>query len=219
MRAYSALFRDRADAGRQLAAALRDTPPPDIVFALPRGGVPVAYELAIALEAPLELLMVRKIPAPGHEEYGIGAVVDGASPQVVLNDIAMTIPGVTEDYIDAQVAEKLKQIERRRQRYVGDRPPLPVEGKSVILADDGIATGGTALAGLRALRKAGARSVTLAIPVAPPETIGRMEAEADAVVCLHTPGDFRAVGQYYEVFDQTSDETVIALMARAKVGH
>ncbi|MCD7059803.1 phosphoribosyltransferase [Pelagibacterium xiamenense] len=215
MRTHLALFLDRTDAGKQLATALSAAPRPDIVFALPRGGVPVGYEIATAFNLPLELLMVRKIPAPGHGEYGIGAVVDGATPQIVLNDNAMSVAGVTQAYIDAQVAKKLKEIEQRRRRYAGERSPLPAAGKSVILVDDGIATGGTALAGLRALRAAGARWITLAVPVAPPEGANRMEADADAVVCLHRPTKFRAVGEYYEQFDQISDDIVTALMKSA----
>lgn len=216
MPAHDSIFRDRTDAGRQLAAALKDMPGPDLVLALPRGGVPVAFEIARAFAVPLDLLMVRKIPAPGHEEYGIGAVVDGASPQIVLNDAGAALPGVTQTYVDQQVAEKLKEIEHRRLRYVGTEAPAPVRGKSVVLADDGIATGGTALAGLKALREAGARKVTLAVPVAPREAISRMNIEADAVVCLQTPADFRAVGQFYADFNQTPDEAVVALLEHAR---
>lgn len=207
-------FQDRADAGRQLADRLNSDPKPDLVLALVRGGVPVAYEIATALGVPLDILLVRKIPAPGYEEYGIGAVVDGAPPQIVLNDDAASLPGVSQDYLDRQLSEKREAIERWRALYGAGQPS--VEAKSVLLVDDGIATGGTALAGISALRQAGARSMTLAVPVAPPETLAKLEREAQRVVCLHAPAGFRAVGQFYAHFDQTSDKTVMALISRAR---
>ena len=208
------MFADRSDAGRQLAAAVARLPLADpIVLALPRGGVPVASEVARALHAPLDLLIVRKIGAPGREEYGIGALVDGDDPQVVFNDEAMALFQPSPDYIAAETARQIAEIERRRAAYLGDRPPLPVKDREVVLVDDGIATGGTARAALLALRKGGAKRIVLAVPVAPADTIASLGKEADDVVCLAMPDRFYAVSQHYEDFEQTTDEDVIRLLS------
>lgn len=206
-------FEDRRDAGRQLAAALArlgETEP--LVLALPRGGVPVAFEVARALEAPLDLLMVRKIGAPGQEELGLGAVVDGAVPQVVLNEEVLAEVRPPPGYIEQQTARELAEIRRRRDVYLRGRPALPVRGRTIILVDDGIATGGTVRAALQALRRAEAGRIVLAVPVAAQEALDRLAQEADAVVCLAAPADFRAVGFAYRRFDQTSDAEVIRLL-------
>jgi putative phosphoribosyl transferase len=208
------IFADRHEAGRRLAAAvaaLRLADP--VVLALPRGGVPVAYEVARALKAPLDLLIVRKIGAPGHAEYGIGAVVDGDDPQVVLNDEAVALLQPSPDYLDAETRRQFAEIERRRAAYLGDRPPIPLKGRNVVLVDDGIATGGTVRAALQALHKTGAKSITLAVPVAPADTMARLGKEADEVVCLSMPDPFFAVGQHYADFEQTNDEDVIRLLS------
>jgi len=208
------VFHDRRDAGRRLAEALRRFTTADpIVLALPRGGVPVGFEVAKALGVPLDVLIVRKIGAPGHEEFGLGAVVDGAEPQVVLNEEAMAAVRPPQSYVDAEVDRQLKEIERRRRVYLGDRKPLATRNRAVIIVDDGIATGGTVKTALRALRRTGPDYVVLAVPVAPREAIAALRREADETVCLSTPEPFWAVGQYYEDFEQTSDDEVVALLA------
>jgi putative phosphoribosyl transferase len=216
MSATGALFADRRDAGRQLAAALRHHAGQDaIVLALPRGGVPVAFEVAEALDAPLDLLFVRKIGLPGHEEFGIGAVVDGADPQTVLNHEAEQLH-IPASYIEAQTARELREIERRRAAYLDGRQPLSVRGRNVILVDDGIATGGTVRAALQGLEKAGVGHLTLAVPVAPQDTLATLRGVADDLVCLATPDPFYAVGLYYRDFTQTEDAEVVALLDRAR---
>lgn len=216
MIAKSALFADRRDAGRKLAPLLqRFAASHPVVLALPRGGVPVAYEVAEALQAPLDLIFVRKIGAPGHPEYGVGAVVDGSAPQIVISEAAATL-GISRTYIDAQAARELDEIERRRAAYVGGRKPVPVLGRTVIVVDDGIATGSTVRAALRGLKNAKAGRTVLAVPLAAADTIGELRAEADEIVCLATPDPFYAVGLHYADFSQTSDEEVVELMEKAR---
>ena len=216
----TARFMDRRDAGQRLAAELKvrayDAP---VVLALPRGGVPVGYEVAHALDAPLDVLLVRKLGAPGHEEFGIGAVVDGARPQVVLNTEAIEALHIPAAYIERERNRQLEEIERRRQLYCGSAAPASVEGRTAIIVDDGVATGGTVLVALRALRNANPGRIVLAVPVAPPDTLAKLSVEADEVVCLSTPREFRAVGLHYVDFTQTSDEEVVGLldMQRADV--
>lgn len=212
----SPAFADRQDAGRRLAQELAgyadDNP---LVLGLPRGGVPVAYEVARALDADLDVLFVRKLGAPGHEELGIGAVIDGANPQMVLNEdiVRQIAPG--NDYIQAEMLRQLREIERRRREYVGDRKPIEVENRTVILVDDGIATGGTVRAALKGLRKAHAGKIILAVPVAPTDTLRELAKECDEIVCLLTPYPFYAVGVHYADFRQTSDAEVTQLLAAA----
>ncbi len=209
-------FTDRAEAGRLLArecARYRADAP--VVLALPRGGVPVAREISDALQAPLDLLMVRKIGAPGHSEYGIGAVVDGAAPQVILDDRVVNALGISQDYIDRTVERELAEIERRRVAYAGARPPLALKGRTVIIADDGIATGGTLRAALAAVRKAGVGRVVVAVPVAPPEVCADIEPLVDQLVVLQRPRDLVAVGAHYEDFQQLEDAAVLDLMKGA----
>lgn len=180
-------------------------------MALPRGGVPVAYEIAKLLDAPLDLLMVRKIGAPGHKELGIGAIVDGDDPQILVNEGTAYLvlpPG----YFEEEARVQLKEIEERRRKYLAGRPPQPVAGRAVIAVDDGIATGGTVRIALRALRRAGAARVILAVPVAPADVLEALRDEADEIICLSTPEPFFAVGQHYADFAQTSDEEVVRLM-------
>ncbi|MGJ3263396.1 MAG: phosphoribosyltransferase [Salinarimonas sp.] len=211
------MFKDRTDAGRRLAQALAaHAGEGTIVLALPRGGVPVAAEVARALGAPLDLVMVRKIGAPGHAEYGIGAVVDGRDPQVVIDEETARMAGADAAYLEDTKSRELAEIERRRRAYLGDREPLDVAGRTVIVVDDGVATGSTAKAALRALKKAGAARRILAVPVAPIETVEALRAEADEVVALTTPYPFHAVGLYYEDFDQTTDEEVVAALEAAR---
>jgi putative phosphoribosyl transferase len=209
-------FADREEAGRQLAEAVTqlalDNP---VILALPRGGVPVGFEVAKALSAPLDMLLVRKIGAPGHEEYGIGALVDGASPQVVIDEVAARMVGADQAYIDRKVAEQLQEIERRRAAY-RTGPPASLESRNIVLVDDGIATGGTVRAALRALAKVGAKQVVLAVPLAPPDVLPEMRTLCDEVVCLSSPEPFHAVGAHYRDFSQTDDRQVIDLLERAK---
>ncbi len=216
MRQHS-LFRDRADAGRRLAEALaryRDAAP--LVLALPRGGVPVGFEVAKALEAQLDVLLVRKIGVPGHEELALGAVVDGVDPQVVVNENVMAMAAPPAGYLEAAKARELEEIERRRRAYRGDRPPVPVRDRTVIIVDDGIATGATVRAALRGVRQAGPARLVLAVPVAPAETVASLREECDEVVCLETPEPFYAVGLHYGDFGQTTDDEVVNLLAKAQ---
>jgi putative phosphoribosyl transferase len=210
------LFPDRQSAGLQLAVALERFRASDpLILALPRGGVPVAFEIACALEAELDLLFVRKLGAPGHPELGIGAVVDGADPQILLNEEIVRELDPGPDYIDRERRRQLVEIERRRRAYLGGRPTVPAAGRTVILIDDGVATGGTVRSGLAVLRKAGPAELVLAVPVAPVDVLPQLQAACDEVVCLATPEPFDAVGAHYVDFTQTSDSEVVALLDRA----
>lgn len=217
MTGHEAPFADRREAGRKLAAALEGYRGDDlIVLALPRGGVPVGFEIADALGAPLDLLLVRKLGAPGHPEYGIGAIVDGAHPKIVLNDEAVRLTGASRAYIDATAAAELAELERRRRVYRGEADAPDLRGRTVIVVDDGIATGGTVKAALQGLQKAGAAKVVLAVPVAPPESLRELSGFCDAIVCLRSPSHFRAVGAHYIDFSQTEDAEVIDLLAKSR---
>jgi putative phosphoribosyl transferase len=211
-------FDDRRDAGRRLAAALegfRDAKP--LILALPRGGVPVAHEIARALGAQLDLVLVRKIGAPGHEEYGIGAIVDGANPQIVVNDEAVRALNLDREYIYGEAKRQLVELERRRQAYRGAAAPVDTLGRTVIVVDDGIATGSTVRAALRGLRKNRPARLVLAVPVAPLDTLQQLAAECDEIICLIKPDNFYAVGAHYRDFSQTSDEEVIALLGETTI--
>ncbi|MDE2561310.1 MAG: phosphoribosyltransferase [Sphingomonadales bacterium] len=209
-------FANRREAGRFLAGAVRALHPADpVVLALPRGGVPLGYEVAKALGAPLDVLLVRKIGAPGHEEYGIGALVDGASPQIVIDEHAARLVGASEDYIAAVARRELVEIERRRAAY-RTGPPVALAGHTVIVVDDGIATGGTVRAALKALSKVSPAKVILAVPLAPRDVLPEMRALCDEVVCLSSPEPFRAVGAHYEDFTQTEDAEVVRLLELAR---
>jgi putative phosphoribosyl transferase len=215
--AMHAVFSDRREAGRLLAARLKALAPEHpVVLALPRGGVPVAYEIAVALNAPLDVLLVRKLGAPGYEEFAIGAVMDGEHPHTVLNAEAIAELQVPPAYVAQECDRQLAEIERRRALYRGDQRPVSLLGRTAILVDDGIATGSTVRVALQGLAKSGAARVILAVPVAPPDTLSALADEADEIVCLQAPADFRAVGQFYEDFSQTSDEEVIALLAERR---
>ena len=210
-------FADRAEAGRLLAAQLVARRPQDaVVFALPRGGVPVGFEIARALDAPLDLALVRKIGAPGQPELALGAVVDGADPHLVVNEDLRRATGATDAYLDREKARQLAEIERRRRLYAEGRPHVDPKGRTAIVVDDGLATGATALAAIRALRARGVGEIVLAVPVAPPETADAMRAEVDAFVCLAEPAAFRGVGDFYDDFHQLEDDEVVRLLAAAK---
>ena len=211
------LFENRADAGRQLAEAIEgETLTDPLVVALPRGGVPVAYEIAMRIGAPLDVLIVRKIGAPGHAEFGLGALVDGEEPELVLNRQAMRLVRPARGYVEAETERQRAEILRRRALYFGDRAPISPRDRDVILVDDGIATGGTVRAAIRALRRANPRRLILAVPVAPKGELADLRKSVDRVICLATPSAFRAVGLHYHDFEQTSDEEVIALMQKAR---
>jgi predicted phosphoribosyltransferase/predicted alpha/beta-hydrolase family hydrolase len=207
-------FADRADAGRRLAQLLSGrTQPPPVVVALPRGGVPVAAEIARTLGAPLDVLVVRKLGHPQQPELGVGAVGEGGV--TVLNDALLRraqVDGAALAHVEAREQE---EVARRVARYRGDRPRAAVVGRAVILVDDGLATGFTARAAIEILRRAGAASVVLAVPVAPPETLADLRPLVDDIVCLHAPAEMWAIGQWYDDFSQTTDEEVTRLLAGA----
>ena len=209
-------FVDRREAGQALGRAIMalhfENP---LVLALPRGGVPVGFEVAKMLRAPLDVLMVRKIGAPGHEEYGIGAVVDGAAHQVVIDENTARMTRASREYIDLQVARQLAEIERRRVIY-RTGPAVPIEGRDVIVVDDGIATGSTVRAALQGLARAHPARVVLAVPVAPADTLSNLSQLCDQIVCLMSPSPFHAVGLHYRDFRQTEDAEVIRLLEESR---
>jgi erythromycin esterase-like protein/predicted phosphoribosyltransferase/predicted alpha/beta-hydrolase family hydrolase len=216
MPGYRPLFADRADAGRQLAARLLALDPPNpVIYALPRGGAPLAVEIAKALKAPVELVLVRKIGAPGQSELAVAAVVDGDEPQTVVNEAVAASTGVDAAYLEAGRRRELDEIERRRALYLGGRPRISPAGRTAIVVDDGLATGATARAAVRALRRQGAARIILAVPVAPADTLEAMRVEVDEIVCLETPEPFFGVGAFYGAFDQLTDAQTIALLRQA----
>ncbi|MFD4034873.1 phosphoribosyltransferase family protein [Streptomyces sp. NPDC058637] len=210
-------FTDRTDAGRRLAGALGHLRPRDpVVLGLPRGGVPVAFEVARALGAPLDVIVVRKLGVPYHPELGFGAIGEGGVR--VISDEIVRHAGVREkDLVSVERAEEAELL-RRARTYREGRPRLPLTGRAVVVVDDGIATGATARAACRVVRAQGAAHVVLAVPVASPDVVERLRADVDEVVCLSTPGLFSAVGEWYSDFSQTSDEEVVSLLARAPGG-
>ena len=207
-------FSDRTEAGRLLADQLarRDYDQP-VALALPRGGAPIAAEIAIALDAPMGLVLVRKIGTPGQPELALGAVVDGAKPQIVINEDVRRQAGVGDTDLERAIERQLAEIERRREMYLTGRERVPMRGKTAIVVDDGIATGATARAALKALRLEKPASLVLAVPVAPSDTLARLRDEVDEFVCLETPEPFYAVGLYYRNFDSVSDEDVVSIFA------
>lgn len=207
-------FTDRTDAGQQLAAALMRYAGRDdvIVLGLPRGGVPVAFEIANALDAPLDVFLVRKLGLPGHEEFGIGAIASGGIR--VVDESVLRTYGVTVETLDRITAREQAELERREKLYRDERPPPPIRDRLVILVDDGLATGSTMRAAIAALRVEGPREIVVAVPVGAPETCAALSALAD-VVCLATPEPFNAVGLWYDHFDQTEDSEVHELLERA----
>ena len=211
-------FQDRADAGRQLARALAGyMGQQPVVLALPRGGVSVAAEVAAALDAPLDVILVRKIGVPFQPELAMGAVVDGDEPLIVRNEAVIRHAGIGEAAFQAVCDSELAEIERRRQRYLGGRERIEVAGRSAIVIDDGIATGATMRAALRATRLRKPKKLILAVPVAPTDSLAVMRREADEIVCLEAHPDLGAIGYYYSDFRAVPDEVVIALLAQFPV--
>ena len=213
------LYRDRREAGRQLAAKLAAYAgrPDVLVLALPRGGVPVAYEVARALAAPLDIFLVRKLGLPGHEELAMGAVASGGIR--VLNEEVVQALRIPEEVIDEVAAVELEELERRERLYRGDRPPPYVRGRIVILIDDGLATGSTMRAAIAALRRQHPARIVVAVPVGAPETCAEFQDEADEAICALTPDPFYAVGLWYGDFTQTTDEEVRDLLEQAGAEH
>ncbi|MEK1891013.1 MAG: phosphoribosyltransferase family protein [Phyllobacterium sp.] len=208
------MFEDRADAGRQLAKALKEYQNQDVVvLALPRGGVAVAVEVANELVAPLDLIIVRKVGVPYQPELAMGAVIDGSHPLVVRNDDVFYSSGVSEEVFQRECAEELKEIERRRAVYFGKRAPIDVAGRTVILVDDGIATGATARVAILGLQQRKPRKVILAVPVGATETMEALRHEVEEVVCLEEPAALEAIGFHYGYFPQLSDEEVMQALA------
>ena len=208
-------FRNRTDAGQLLATRLGAYAhrPDVLVLALPRGGVPVAFEVARALDAPLDVFLVRKLGVPGHRELAMGAIATGGVR--VLNDEVVRALRVPGEMIDVVVAEEQAELERRERAYRDGRPAPDVRGRTAILVDDGLATGSTMRAAVAALHAQEAARIVVAVPVAPPETCEELKTEVDDVVCDITPEAFYAVGLWYEDFSQTTDEEVHDLLARA----
>lgn len=206
-------FRDRTDAGRALADAVRGRAAGDgvVVLGLPRGGVPVAAEVARALGAPLDVFVVRKLGTPGHRELAMGAIASGGIR--VMNDDLVRRLGVPPDAVQAVVDEETAELHRREAAYRSGRPPLELPARTAVLVDDGLATGATMLAAVEAVRAAEAGRVVVAVPVGSPEACDRLRAQADDLICLHEPVDFGAVGTYYSDFAQTSDDEVRRLLA------
>lgn len=212
-------FADRAGAGRLLAQRLltEHLPTPMVVVALPRGGVPVAAEVARCLGAPLDLLIVRKIGAPWQRELAVAAIVDGDSPELVVDEAMSAATGADAAYLDREAASAWHEIERRRALYLRGRAPLSLAGATVILVDDGIATGTTVRAALKALRRRGAARTVLAVPVAAHESLTALRSLCDGIVCLAEPQPFRAVGLHYRDFHQVADDEVIEALASADI--
>lgn len=209
-------FKDRRSAGKLLAERIKELKPADpVVLAMPRGGVPVGLEVAKALGAPLDLVLVRKIGVPYQPELAAGAVVDGDQPEIVVNDDVMQLAGLTREYIDQRAKEELAEIERRRQVYLSDRPRVPLNGRTLIIVDDGIATGASIRAAIAALKRRNPLKLILAVPVAPADTIEKLRAEVDDVVCLQMPEPFYAIGMHYDDFHQVPDDEVVRLMNEA----
>lgn len=211
------LFKDRNEAGRFLAQKLKhyEANPDALLLALPRGGIPVAYEIALALNLPLDVFVVRKLGIPGHEELAMGAIASGGVR--VLNRSIIEQAGIPDETIAAVAAQEQRELERREKLYRQDHEPIQVSGKIVILIDDGLATGATMRAAAIALKERKAKSVVIAVPVAAPSTCEEFRLEVDEIICAQTPEPFWGVGYWYEDFAQNTDEEVIDLLQKARV--
>jgi putative phosphoribosyl transferase len=209
------LFYDRTDAGRRLAKLLkRRIQGPCIVLAIPRGGVVVGYEVAKELGCPLDVVISRKVGAPAQPELAVGAVAeDGA---VFVDEEIAGLVGVSRDYVERRAREELREVRRRAEEYRGGREMPDLSGKTVILVDDGLATGLTMMAAVHMARNKGAEKVVVAVPVSPPETVAKLRRHADEVICLETPTNFYAIGQFYERFDQLTDEETNSILRKSR---
>ena len=211
------VFADRVEAGRKLAARLlkyKDQQP--VVLGVPRGGVPVAFEVARALNAPLDVIIVRKLGAPGEPELGVGAVVDGDHPETILNQELVSVLRVSHAYLEREISNQLKEIHRRNLLYRAGGVRVELKDRTVIVVDDGIATGGSIRAALRGIRRQMPKKVVLAVPVAPADTLAALRDEVDEVVCLSTPSMFFGIGEFYVDFHQLADSEVIRLLELAR---
>jgi putative phosphoribosyl transferase len=207
------IFRDRQEAGMQLSAKLMEYKGKSdvIVMGLARGGVVVAYEIAKNLQLPLDVVVVRKIGAPGNEELALGAIT--ASGEGIFNDHLITLLGVSSDYIKHQIEKEKALAKKRLELYFGKRPRREFKGKTIILVDDGIATGASMRVAIHSMKSEGAKKIVLAVPVAAPDSLRKIEKEVDQVVCLSSPAFFESVGGFYKTFDQTSDEEIIKILS------
>lgn len=206
------MWRDRREAGRYLAEALKEFKNKDVlVLAIPRGGVVVGDEVATALNAPLDVVVPRKIGAPFNPELAIGAIAADGS-RVLDQDIIQRLD-VSQEYLKKEIERQTEEIKRRISEYRGDRPPLEIEGKTVILVDDGVATGATTLAAIKYLKNKKPAQIILAIPVGPPDTVEKLKKEVDRLICLSIPSLFYAVGQFYDQFEQTTDQEVVDIIS------
>lgn len=211
------MFEDRADAGKQLANALKQYRRQDVVvLALPRGGVAVAAEVASDLGAPLDLVIVRKVGVPYHQELAMGAVMDGSHPIVVRNDDVIHSSGLSEEEFQRECTEELQEIERRRALYFGNKIPIDIAGRTVILVDDGIATGATARVAILGLQQRKPRKIILAVPVGANDTMETLRRDIDEVICLEEPATLVAIGFHYGDFAQLTDEEVIEILKRSR---
>ena len=211
------IFASRQQAGQRLAARLAAEPlTSPIVLALPRGGVPVALEVAEQLQAPLDLLLVRKIGLPGQPELALGAVVDGEEQTIVFNDDVLDSTGYNRMDVEALAKPQIIEIERRKKLYLRNRKSLSIGGATVVIVDDGVATGATVRAAIIALRKRKPRAIVLAFPVGPPDTIAELSQLVDKIICLETPREFLSIGTHYLDFHQVSDREVIAMLDESK---
>lgn len=209
------MFRDRIDAGEQLLERLPELDPAEsVILALPRGGVPLAEIIAQALGAPLDVIFVRKVGVPGHRELALAAVTDGEEPALTVNEDVARMAGLDVDRIWELAEPELREIARRRKSYLGGHPSAPIKGKTVVVVDDGIATGATMRASLKLIRVKEPAKIILAVPVAPPEVLEDIGNLVDEVICLHKPRPFYAVGAHYKLFDQVSDDAVAKALER-----
>lgn len=219
MHTHYARFQNRIEAGQQLATRLKSyaNRPDVMVLGLPRGGVPIAYEVAKALNAPLDICLVRKLGVPGHKELAMGAIASGGVR--VLNYDVISWLGISSKVIDEVAARELRELQRRDRAYRGDRPQPEIGDRTVILIDDGIATGSTIRAAIAILKPQHPKQLVVAVPVAPPQVCDELSTEVDQVVCLITPKELYAIGLWYEDFSQTTDEEVHNLLTRSSISH
>lgn len=211
------IFENRTEAGKKLADALSGYRGQDVVvLALPRGGVPLAYEVASSLSAPMDLLLVRKLGVPSHPELAMGAIMDGTPPVIIRNDYVISQAWVSGDAFNAVRDRELAEIERRRSLYLSGRQLARIKGRTALIVDDGVATGATVKAAIKGLRQLAPARIVVAVPVAPPDTVGELRQMADDVIVLDQPASFGAIGNFYRDFHQLGDDDVVAYMSKAQ---